>query len=77
MGCALRKSGDYRRAQGFYLKALKIKPMHRGANAYLGELYVETGQLAKARQRLEVLEAVCGTGYEEYRAHKQAIDAAG
>jgi len=76
MGYSLRKSGDYKRAQGFYLKALKVSPKHLGANEYLGELYVETGQLAKAGQRLEALKGICGTGCEEYRELKQAIDAA-
>lgn len=77
MGFSLRKSGDYKNAQGFYLKALKIAPRHRDANEYLGELYVETGQLAKARERLQVLEAICGTGCEQYRELKQSIDRAG
>ena len=76
MGYSLRKSGDHKSAQGFYLKALKIKPGHRDANEYLGELYVEIGQFAKARQRLEALEGICGTGCEQYRELKQAIDAA-
>ena len=77
MGYSLRKSGDYKSAQGFYLKALKIKPGHRDANEYLGELYVEIGQLAKARQRLQALEDICGTGCEQYQELKQSIDAAG
>ena len=76
LGYSLRKSGNYRQAQGFYLKALQIKPNHRGANEYLGELYVETGQLGKAKERLEALEAICGTSCREYRLLKTAIDAA-
>jgi tetratricopeptide (TPR) repeat protein len=76
LGYSLRKSGNYRQAQGFYLKALKIRPNHRGANEYLGELYVETGQLEKAKERLEALEAICGTGCREYRLLKTAIDGA-
>lgn len=76
MGYSLRKSGDYKNAQGFYLKALKISPRHRDANEYLGELYVEIGQLAKARERLRALEAICGTGCEQYRELKQSIDRA-
>jgi tetratricopeptide (TPR) repeat protein len=76
LGYSLRKSGNYRQAQGFYLKALQIKPGHRGANEYLGELYVEIGQIEKARERLEALEAICGTSCREYRLLKTAIDAA-
>jgi Flp pilus assembly protein TadD len=77
MGYSLRKSGNLQRAEGFYLKALKLSPKHKGANEYLGELYVEIGQLDKAKQRLEVLEGVCGTGCEEYQDLKAAIDKAG
>lgn len=76
MGYSLRKSGNLQRAEGFYLKALKLSPKHKGANEYLGELYVEIGQLDKAKQRLEVLEGVCGTGCEEYKDLKAAIDKA-
>lgn len=74
LGYSLRKSGDYDNAQGFYLKALKINPRHKGANEYLGELYVETGQLAKAKAQLEVLAKLCGnTTCEEYQDLAEAI----
>jgi tetratricopeptide (TPR) repeat protein len=76
LGFSLRKAGDMRNAQGFYLKALKIRPNHRGANEYLGELYVEIGDLGKARAQLEALEAICGTSCDEYRELKSVIDAA-
>jgi tetratricopeptide (TPR) repeat protein len=76
LGFSLRKSGDMRNAQGFYLKALKIRPNHRGANEYLGELYVEIGQIEKAQQQLQALEAICGTSCREYRELKKYIDAA-
>ena len=77
MGYSLRKSGNTKRAEGFYLKALKLSPKHKGANEYLGELYVEIGQLDKAKQRLEALKGICGTGCEEYKDLKAAIDKAG
>lgn len=74
LGYSLRKSGDYDNALGFYLKAIKINPRHRGAHEYLGELYVETGQVAKARAQLETLAQLCGnTSCEEYRDLERAI----
>ena len=74
MGFALRKSGDTDRALGFYLKALGIDPDHRGANEYLGELYVETGKIDLARDRLAELERICGnTTCEEYADLAKAI----
>ncbi len=58
-----------------YKKALAIDPDHRGANEYLGELYLQTGDLAKARARLEKLDALCYFGCEEYDDLKRAIKA--
>lgn len=78
LGFSLRKSGDWKNAEGFYLKALKLNPRHKGANEYLGELYVETGHLDKAKERLETLAKLCGnTTCEEYEDLEKAIAAAG
>ena len=78
LGFSLRKSGDVKNAEGFYLKALKLNPKHKGANEYLGELYVETGHMDKAKERLEVLAKLCGnTTCEEYEDLEKAIAAAG
>ena len=41
MGFALRKSGDVKHALGFYRRALSVNPNHRGANEYLGQLYLD------------------------------------
>lgn len=57
-----------------YLKALKIDPEHRGANEYLGELYLQLGQPEKAEERLAVLDKECFFGCEEYDELKQAIE---
>lgn len=74
LGFSLRKSGDMKNAEGFYLKALKLNPSHKGANEYLGELYVETGRIDKARERLETLAKLCGnTTCEEYEDLEKAI----
>ena len=74
MGFALRKSGDIPHALGFYRRALSVNPNHRGANEYLGELYVETGEVDLARERLAELERICGnTTCEEYEDLAEAI----
>jgi Flp pilus assembly protein TadD len=76
LGYSLRKTGDYKNAQGFYLKALKINPKHRGAHEYLGELYVEIGQMEKAKQMLADLEKLCGNKTcEEYEDLEKFIEA--
>jgi Flp pilus assembly protein TadD len=72
----LRHTGDYRNAEGFYLKALGLDPHHLGANEYLGELHVLTGAIDKAKDRLAVIEAICGQACEEYLELKAAIDSA-
>ena len=48
MGFSLRKTGDPKQAYTFYRKALDFNPEHKGALEYLGELYIETGQIDKA-----------------------------
>ena len=55
MGYTSRKIGNFDQAEKFYLKGLEIKPNHNGINEYLGELYVQTNRIEKAKQRLEVL----------------------
>lgn len=78
LGYALHKGGDLKTAQGYYLKALKINPRHKVANEYLGELYVEIGQMAKAKTQLARLEQLCGNqSCKEYRQLAQVIAAKG
>ena len=55
LGFTTRKLGDYEKGENFYLQGLKIKPDHKGINEYLGELYVVTNRIDKAKERLEVL----------------------
>ena len=65
MGFSLRKTGDYPTALTFYKKALDFDADHKGAREYLGELYVEMGDLPKAREQLAVLTKLCPQGCEE------------
>ena len=65
MGFSLRKMGDYPTALTFYRKALDFNADHKGAREYLGELYVDMGDLPKAREQLAVLTKLCPQGCEE------------
>ena len=56
-----------------YQKALEIEPEHRGANEYLGELYLQLGQLDDALERLQVLDDACFFGCEEFDELEEAI----
>lgn len=73
LGYSHRKSGDREKALDYYQRALAIEPKHKGANEYLGQLYLEMDEPAKAEQRLEVLDGACFFGCEEYDELKAAI----
>lgn len=65
LGYANRKIGNFGQAKSFYAAALKLEPDHLGATEYLGELYVEMGDLNKARRQLARLDALCAFGCAE------------
>lgn len=75
LGYSHRKLGAKDVALGYYRKALDLKPRHLGANEYLGELYLEMGNLKAAEERLDVLDWACLFGCEEYTELKNAIEA--
>jgi tetratricopeptide (TPR) repeat protein len=76
LGFSLRKSGDLETAYTFYKKALDFDPEHKGALEYLGELYVETGQVEKARENVVLLKKLCPGGCEELADLEHAIASA-
>jgi predicted Zn-dependent protease len=72
IGFSLRKTGHPDQALDYYNRALAQKPDHLDANEYLGELYLELKQPAKAQERLAVLQKACGD-CEEYQELKEKI----
>lgn len=74
LGYSHRKLGDTEKALEYYAIALKIEPEHLGANEYMGELYLELGNVAKAEERLAVLDEACFFGCEEYTELKELIE---
>lgn len=75
LGFSYRKLGDFDNALRNYEAALALKPKHLNANEYLGELYLQTGRLDKAQERLAVLDDACFFGCKQYTKLKQAIKA--
>lgn len=73
MGFTLRKTGDFKTSLTYYTKALELEPDHKGAHEYLGELYVETGNMPKAKEQLAALSKLCPNGCEELDDLKAAI----
>ena len=74
LGHALWKTGDPTQGMTYYDKALALNPMHKGALEYQGELFVELGQLDKAKDNLAKLNHLCWFGCEEASDLKEAIE---
>ncbi len=73
IGYTSRHLGNLPQALAAYQKALGIDPKHRGATEYLGELYVQAGNLGLAEQQLDRLRQLCPAGCPEYRQLMAAI----
>ena len=71
LGYTLRKTGNFEKAEIYYLKGLELDSGHLGINEYLGELYVQTGRIELAKERLQVLK---GCKCEEYEELKELIE---
>ena len=70
LGFTTRKLGDFEKGEKYYLQGLAIDPSHIGINEYLGELYIVTGRINLAKERLQVL-ANCNC--KEYSKLKEII----
>ena len=71
LGFSHRKIGDYDNAEIYYSMGLEINPAHIGINEYMGELFVVTNRIDKAKERLEVLK---DCNCKEYSDLKQVIE---
>ncbi len=56
-----------------YNEALRIDPSHRNAHEYLGEAYLMTGNLDKAKEHLQILDKLCFFPCEQYSMLKKAV----
>lgn len=56
-----------------YNEALRLDPQHRAAREYLGEAYLMTGNVAKAKELLAELDRLCKAGCAEQAELKRAI----
>ena len=71
MGYTLRKTGDFKTSLTYYTKAIEMQPEHKAAREYLGELYVETGNMEKAKEQLAVLAKLCPAAARSARICKR------
>ena len=67
LGYASRKIGNLEIAEKYYLEGLALDPKHIGINEYLGELYVITKRIDKAKERLEILKNCNCEEFEELK----------
>jgi tetratricopeptide (TPR) repeat protein len=73
LGFSQRKSGDLKQAATFYAKALDFNPDHKGALEYQGEMFLELGDIEKAKTNLAMLARLCPTGCEEREDLAKAV----
>ncbi len=73
LGFAYRKSGALDAAFAHYDIALTLDPWHRGAHEYLGEAYLQAGNLPKAEEHLKILAGLCASSCREYSMLKTSI----
>ena len=74
LGFTHRKTGRIEVALKYYRKALALNPRHRGAHEYLGEAFLELGDLDSAKKHLAFLDKDCTFGCREYAMLKKAIE---
>ncbi len=75
-GYATRKLGRLDEGIGYYLKSVAADPQYTQVREYLGEAYVQKGEIGLAKAQLQAIAGLCGTSCEEYRDLDSAINAA-
>lgn len=75
MGWSNRQMNRFAEAARWYDAALKANPRHLGALENQGELYVETGDYARARANLNRLSTLCGTCAEHQNLNAELVAA--
>ena len=73
LGYSHRELDRLDEALSWYAKALGVDPNHKGANEYLGRLYLRLKDLPKAEERLGKLDKICFFGCAEYDSLKTAV----
>ena len=56
-----------------YNEALRLDPKLKGAHEYIGEAYLQVGNVAKAKEHLAALDRLCFFGCDEYLLLKKAV----
>jgi len=75
LGYSYRHLGRYELAFEHYQRALEIDPRHKGAHEYIGEAYLETGDLARAEHHLAILKSLCPLSCEQLEDLQREVTA--
>ena len=73
IGYTTRKLGDVDKGLDYYHQALALDPNYLRAREYLGEGYLQKGDVASAREQLMEIADRCGDACEEYGKLEKAI----
>ena len=73
IGYAYRRLRQLELAFVHYGRAVELNPRHRSAHEHLGEAYLVTGDLVKAREHLAALERICLIPCNEYGDLRRTI----
>lgn len=74
LGYSQRNNGDFELALKHYERALTLDPGHLGAREYLGELYLQQNNLARAEEQRAALVKLCPQPCEELIELSEKID---
>ncbi|MDD9908127.1 MAG: tetratricopeptide repeat protein [Ahrensia sp.] len=75
LGYSHRKLGDVETGLNYYRTALKFDPDYTLVREYMGEAFLQLGQVDKAREQLAEIEKRCGADCREYAMLQEQIDA--
>jgi tetratricopeptide (TPR) repeat protein len=75
LGYSHRKAGRVTVGLGYYQEALRQDPDYTLVREYMGEAYLQQGNIEAAREQLAEIEKRCGKGCEEYAELAEQIEA--
>ncbi len=74
-GYALYRLGQNAEAAKNFKMALQLNPMHLGANKYLADTYLQSGDVSRALEQMQVIRMACGRAdCEELNSLEREID---
>jgi tetratricopeptide (TPR) repeat protein len=74
LGYSHRKAGRVTVGLGYYQEALRHNPDYTLVREYMGEAYLQQGNVVAAKEQLTEIEKRCGKGCEEYAELAKQID---